>query len=112
MKKGIMVTKEKNRSAQTEKPQVVPPVKQKPIQEVVMPFNGGLLQAAIWRHQKDQGHPWYSVSLGRAYKGADGKWVYGENSFSRDELLGLVRVIEATHRQIVAGNFKGETNNE
>lgn len=107
-----MVTKEKNRSARTEKPQVVSTEKRKPIHEVKMPFNGGLLTAAIWRNQKDQGHPWFSVSLSHAHKGADGKWAYRENIFSRDELLGLVRVIEVAHRHIVAGNFNGETKNE
>jgi hypothetical protein len=107
-----MATKEKNRPAQAEKPQVVLSVKQRPIHEVKMPFNGGLLTAAIWRHQKDQGHPWFSVSLSRAHVDATGKWSYGENSFSRDELLGLVRVIEVAHRHIVAGNFSGGTDNE
>lgn len=91
---------------------MVSTVKQKPVYEVKMPFNGGLLSAAIWRHQKDQGHPWFSVSLSRAHKGADGKWSYGENSFSRDELLGLVRVIEVAHGHIVTSNFNGEINNE
>ena len=101
--------KEKNQPAKQETPQVVQPAKQRPIHEVKMPFNGGILSGAIWRNQNDQGKFWYSVSLSRAHKDdASGEWKYGE-SFSRDELLGLVRVIETVHDHIVNGNVEGDS---
>ena len=82
--------------------------KRRPIHEVKMPFNGGLLLASIWRNNGKDGHPWYSVSLSHGRKSADGKWVYGGN-FTRDDLLGLFRVIEVAHGHIVSGIFeKGE----
>jgi hypothetical protein len=63
-----MVKKEKNSPAQTASNPVVKPAKRKPVHVVKIPFNGGLLSASIWRHQKDQGHPWFSVSLSHAAK--------------------------------------------
>jgi hypothetical protein len=102
--------KEKNQPAKQEKLQVVEPVKQRPIHEVKMPFNGGLLIGAVWRNQNDQGKSWYSVSLSRAHKDeASGEWKYGER-YSRDELCCLVRVIETIHAHLVDGTLEEKSN--
>src|ERR1043166_3627452 len=102
--------KEKNQPAKQEKSQVVEPAKQRPLHEVKMPFNGGLLSGAVWRNQNDQGKSWYSVSLSRAHKDeASGEGKYGER-FSRDELLCLVRVIEKVHEHIVEGIIEEKSN--
>lgn len=99
---------EKNQPAKQEEPQVVQHAKQRPVHEVKLAFNGGLLCAAVWRHQNDQGKPWHSVSLSRAHKSAaNGEWSYGD-SFSRDELLGLMRVIGTVYDDIVYGVVAGE----
>jgi len=104
----MLQKKEKNQPAEQEKPQVVQPAKQRPIHEVKMAFNGGLLCAAVWRHQNDQGKSWHSVSLSRAHKNkANDEWSYGD-SFSRDELLGLLRVIGTVYDDIINGNLEGE----
>lgn len=104
----MTLKQQKNQPAKQEKPQVVQPVKQRPVHEVKMAFNGGLLCAAVWRHQNDQGKAWHSVSLSRAHKNAaNGEWSYGD-SFSRDELLGLMRVIGTVYDDIVNGILTGE----
>lgn len=85
--------------------------KQRPVYEVKLPFNGGLLLASIWQHAGDREFPRYSVTLSHAHKDASGKWTYGNRSFTRDQLLGLVRVIEVAHGHIVTGNFDDEGEN-
>src|SRR5882672_2129578 len=102
----MTLKREKNQPAEQEKPQVVQPAKQRPIHEVKMAFNGGLLCAAVWRNQNEQGKSWHSISLSRAHKdGPNGDWKYGD-SFSRDELLGLLRVIGTVYDDIVNGNIE------
>lgn len=83
--------------------------KQRPIYEVKLPFQGGILLGSIWRHEGEE-FPRYSLTLSHARKDASGKWIYGNRSFTRDQLLGLVRVIEVAHGHLVTGNFdEGET---
>lgn len=102
--------KEKNQPAKQEEPQVVQPAKQRPIHEVKMPFNGGILSGAIWRHQNNQGQPWYSVTLNSAHKDAvNGAWKNSQ-TFFRDELLGLACVIHRVHEHIVNTLMKEKTN--
>lgn len=103
---------ETNQPAKQEEPHVAPTAKQRPIHDVKLPFNGGLLIASIWRNQGDQSHPWYSVTLSRARKETNGKWIYGDNGFSRDQLLGLCRVLEIAHGLIANGQLEGEVSNE
>src|SRR5690349_9606722 len=106
-KQKTPVVAEETAEQQTQSP------KQRPVYEIKLPFNGGLLKGAIWQHQSDQGKPWFTLSLSRAHRDADsGKWSYGGNSFTRDELLGLVRVIEVAHGRMVKGNFTGGQTNE
>ena len=86
----------------------VQPEKRRPIHEVKQPFNGGLLNGAVWRNQNEQGKSWLSVSLSRAHKSnGSGEWKYGD-SFYRDELLGLIPVILKLHDYISNVAFEGE----
>jgi hypothetical protein len=74
---------------------------QKPVREIVQPFNGSILKAAIWRHQDDGKHPRFTVSVCRGYRAKEGdKWAFS-GFFQRDETLGLARVLEAAHAWIV-----------
>lgn len=104
----MTLKQERNQPANQEKPPVVDPAKHRPIHEVKVACNGALLCAAVFENQNDQGKVWHSVSLSRAHKnGANGKWSYG-HSFSRDELLGLMRVIGTVYDNIVNGVIKGD----
>jgi hypothetical protein len=85
----------------------VQPEKRRPVHEVKTSFNGGFLSGAVWRNQNEQGRSWLSVSLSRAHKSSTGEWKYGD-SFSRDELLGLIPVILKLHDYIASAAIEGE----
>ena len=86
--------------------------KQRPVHQIVVPFGGSLLRAAIWRHSDGEKRPRFSVSFSRAHRGKDaGKWV-SAGFYNRDDCLGLARVAEIAHSWMLANNGKGDTNNE
>ncbi len=93
-------------TVQVEQPPVQPE-KRRPVHEVKVSFNGGFLSGAVWRNQNEQGKSWLSVSLTRAHKSNSGEWKYGD-SFSRDELLGLIPVILKLHDHIINIAIEGE----
>lgn len=105
--------KVKNQSEKQVQSDVVETLKPKPVHEVKYAFNGGILCAAVWGHNTEQGIPLFTVSLSRGYKDAEtGEWKYSGNSFTRDELLGLIAVLNATYNHIVSGALEGVTANE
>lgn len=73
-------------------PKPTPP-KPQPIHEVRL----GVVKAAIWEHASDHGQR-YNVTLARIYK--DGEQWKSTDSFGRDELLLLAKVIDLTHSWI------------
>ena len=85
--------------------------KQRPVHEIVVPFNGSLLRAAIWRHSQEDMRRRFSVSISRAHREKkDGKWV-SAGFYNRDDCLGLGRIAELAHSWML-DNSKKETKNE
>lgn len=61
----------------------------------------GLVEAAIWRNEND-GKPRFNVTVSRGYAlESDGKrnW-YSTDSFGRDDLLALAKVVDLAHSWI------------
>ena len=69
--------------------------KPQPIEEVRI----GSINAAIWRNEGERG-PRFNVTFQRLYRTEDGKWL-STNSFSRDDLLVLMKVADATHTRVM-----------
>ncbi len=69
--------------------------KPQPIEEVRI----GSIKAAIWRNDGDSG-PRFNVTFQRLYRSEAGKW-QSTNSFSRDDLLVLMKVADATHTRVM-----------
>lgn len=59
----------------------------------------GLMQAAIWRNQRENG-TYFSVTFERLYKDGDSKW-QGTGSFGRDDLLLLAKLADQTHTVVM-----------
>lgn len=112
MENGVFMNKkvkDQKPSVQVEQPSAQPE-KRRPVHEVRVSFNGGFLSGAVWRNQNEHGKTWLAVSLTRAHKSStNGEWKYGD-SFSRDELLGLIPVILKIHDYITSGVLEGEKN--
>jgi hypothetical protein len=66
-----------------------------PVEEVRI----GGIKAAIWRNEGDSG-PRFNVTFQRLYRTEAGKW-QSTNSFSRDDLLVLMKVADATHTRVM-----------
>ncbi len=58
------------------------PKREPPVHEIRL----GRLRASIWRNEHSQEGVWYSVTLTRGYKDAQGQW-HSASSFGRDDLL-------------------------
>jgi hypothetical protein len=56
------------------------------------------ITAAIWRNEKD-GRAYYSVTIQRSYKDADGKWKHSE-SLNEGDLLQSAKVLDLAHTEI------------
>jgi hypothetical protein len=67
--------------------------KQKPVHEVRL----GSVKAAIWQNQTENGAR-FNVTLARIYK--DGEQWKSTDSFGRDDLLLLTKVIDQAHTWI------------
>jgi hypothetical protein len=67
--------------------------KQQPVHEVRL----GSVKAAVWENRTDKGTR-YNVTLARIYKGGD-EWK-STDSFGRDDLLLLAKVIDQAHSWI------------
>jgi hypothetical protein len=70
-----------------------PPAKQQPVHEVRL----GSIKAAIWENHTDNGNR-YNVTVARIYK--DGEQWKSTESFGRDDLLLLAKVIDQAHTWI------------
>jgi hypothetical protein len=68
--------------------------KNKPIHEVRL----GMIKAAVWKNDTENGGVRYSVSVQRIYKDGD-EWKHTDY-FSRDDLLLLAKVSDLTHTWI------------
>ena len=76
--------------------------KQKPVHEVRL----GAVKAAIWENQTDNGTR-FNVTVSRIYK--DGEQWKSTDSFGRDDLLLLAKVIDQAHTWIFEnGRAKSE----
>lgn len=71
----------------------------KPIHEVRL----GLIKAAVWKNESDTSVR-YNVTFSRLYKDGD-QWKSTE-SFGRDDLLLLAKVVDQTHSWILAMNHE------
>ena len=69
--------------------------KPQPVEEVRI----GSIKAAIWRNEGESG-PRFNITFQRLYRTEDGKWL-STNSFSRDDLLVLMKVADATHTRVM-----------
>ena len=69
--------------------------KQKPIHEVRL----GIIKAAVWKNETEKGVR-YNVTFSRIYKDGD-NW-NSTDSFGRDDLLLLSKVVDQTHSWIFA----------
>jgi hypothetical protein len=65
-----------------------------PVHEV----RAGRIRAAIWANPSDKG-PWHTVTLSRLYK--DGEEWKDAQSFGRDDLLLLAKVLDKAHSWII-----------
>jgi hypothetical protein len=70
------------------------PDRRRPAQEVRL----GRVKAAIWANDTEQGVR-FSVSVSRVYKDGQGRWQTSE-SFGRDDLLTLAKVLDRAHSWI------------
>lgn len=61
-------------------------------------FRIGLVTATIWRNEND-GKPFYTVQVARAYKDGDGVWKAGD-TFNHDDILNAVKVLERAENWI------------
>ena len=58
------------------------------------------VSAAIWRNENAKGDgAFYSVTLQRSYKDAEGKWK-NSDSFNENELLLAAKVLDLAHTEI------------
>lgn len=58
------------------------------------------VRAAIWSNTTKEGRTFYSVTVSRSYRDADGNWK-DTTSFSPTELLTLAKVADMAHSRIV-----------
>ncbi len=71
----------------------------------------GRIKATIWEQESEKG-PWYNIRISRIYKDKD-DWK-DSNSFGRDDLLVLEKVINRAYDWLIdeaAGNTKNGSNN-
>ncbi len=59
----------------------------------------GNIHASIWKNYSPKGHPWYSTTVERTYKGQNGQWK-PTHSFGRDELLIVAQVVTEAYEVI------------
>ena len=69
--------------------------KVQPVEEVRI----ASVKAAIWKNEGHNG-PRFNVTLQRLYRTEDGKW-QSTGSFSRDDLLVLMKVADAAHTRVL-----------
>ena len=69
----------------------------KPIHEVRL----GLIKAAVWRNETETGVR-YNATFSRLYKEKDGDTWKSSDSFGRDDLLLLGKVVDQAHSWIFA----------
>jgi len=68
-------------------------MKTKPIHEIRL----GSIKAAVWKNETEAG-VWYNTTFSRLYKSGEG-WD-SSDSFARDDLLLLAKVVDQTHSWI------------
>lgn len=67
----------------------------------VMEYKAGSCKAVVWRNTSDKGENWFSTTISRSYKKADGS--YAEtNQFGRDDLLLVSKLSELAFAFIAA----------
>ena len=57
------------------------------------------VSAAVWRNENAKGDAFYSVTIQRSYKDADGKWKSTE-SLNEGDLLLAAKVLDLAHTEI------------
>jgi hypothetical protein len=57
------------------------------------------VSAAIWRNQNAEGTAFYSVTIQRSYKDAEGKWK-SSDSLNEGDLLLAAKVLDLAHTEI------------
>src|SRR6266850_8362941 len=76
----------------------------RPVHQVIVPNGCCLLRASIWRHQKGELRPRFSISFTLSYLGTDGKtWVYSE-FFHTSHMRGVARAAEEAAAWIAAND--------
>ncbi len=58
----------------------------------------GNIRAAIWRNEGKNG-AWFTVTVDRSYRD-DNNEVHSSQSFGRDDLLALAKVVDLAHTRI------------
>jgi len=58
------------------------------------------VSAAIWRNQNAKGEAFYSVTIQRNYKDADGKWKSADG-LNEGDLLLAAKVLDLAHTEVV-----------
>jgi hypothetical protein len=58
------------------------------------------VSAAIWRNTTKDGKAFYSVTIERSYKDADGKWK-SSDSLNEGDLLLAGKVLDLAHTEVV-----------
>jgi hypothetical protein len=58
------------------------------------------ISAAIWRNTTKDGKAFYSVTIERSYKDADGKWK-SSDSLNESDLLLAGKVLDLAHTEVV-----------
>lgn len=70
-------------------------MKNKPVRT----FRDGALKVMVWRNERENGLPFYSLSFSRTYKGKDGQFKDAYN-FSGLDVLRICRLAEQAQAQI------------
>ena len=61
----------------------------------------GVLNAAIWKNDAADKPPWYNVTLERRYRDQQsGEWK-STQTFGRDDMLPLAKLLDMTHTRIM-----------
>lgn len=80
------------------KPQQPPQQKEESSNAPVSRISMWPLSASIWQGYNSEGQPYYTITLQRSWKDADGKWQYSDSFFSNDLLTVAELARSAFHK--------------